>query len=322
MKTVLAFFCCLAFAAAVSVNNEFEAFKTRYNKVYRTKTEHGLRFRTFAKNLDFINKHNEEAARGEHTFTVGINKYADLTNEEYRETLLGMNVQKEPVFQMKKALSKTAVADSVDWRKEGYVTGVKDQGQCGSCWAFSAIGAIEGAYFKKTGELVSLSEQNLVDCDHGSSGCNGGLMDTGFKYAINTGVNTEVDYPYHAADETCKFDNSNRVIHISGYKETVARDEASLTEALATAGPVSVAIDAGQMSFQFYKDGVYYDAGCHQFRLNHGVLAVGYGSDNGDDYYIVKNSWGASWGNAGYINMSRNRNNNCGISTDASYPIA
>ena len=176
--------------------------------------------------------------------------------------------------------------------------------------------------FKKTGDLISLSEQNLVDCDHGSSGCNGGLMDTAFKYTRDNGINTEADYPYEARDRTCRFDDSNQVVHISSWEETKTRDEADLTEAVATVGPVSVAIDAGQISFQFYSDGVYYDSGCHQLLLNHGVLAVGYGTEGGDDYFLVKNSWGGSWGDSGYIKMSRGRDNNCGIATDASYPIA
>ena len=182
---------------------------------------------------------------------------------------------------------------------------------------------MEGAIFKATGELVSLSEQNLVDCDHGSGGCNGGLMDTGFQYAIDTGINTEEDYPYHARNQVCRFDDSNRVLHIKEFHETKAHDEDDLTQAIAEQGPISVAIDAGKQSFQLYKEGVYYEPLCFHNLLDHGVLAVGYGkTDAGEEYYIVKNSWGSGWGMDGYLLMSRNRNNNCGIATDASYPIA
>jgi len=320
MKIVLALFCCLAVASA-SVFDEFEAFKTKYNKVYNKKTEHGMRFRAFAKNLEYINKHNEEHAQGKHTFRVAVNELADLTNEEYRQTLLGMDIVKD-VKNVKNVVPKVSVPDSVDWRDEGYVTDVKDQKQCGSCWAFSATGSMEGAIFKRDGELVSLSEQNLVDCDPISSGCNGGLMDTAFSYAMSNGINTEEDYPYEGRDRSCRFDDSNRVLKISGYEEVNDNDEDDLTAKIAEVGPVSVAIDAGRISFQFYSDGVYYEPSCSSTRLNHGVLAVGYGTDSADgDYYIVKNSWGQGWGNSGYIWMSRGRSNNCGIATDASYAL-
>lgn len=215
--------------------------------------------------------------------------------------------------------------DMVDWRDEGYVTPVKDQGQCGSCWSFGATGSMEGAIFKKTGELVSLSEQNLVDCDKKSSACQGGLEIYAFDYVIsNGGINTEADYPYQSGDGShhqCRFDDSNRVLTISSYDE-YPRDEENLTDKLATEGPISVGIDAGQRSFQFYSSGIYYEEDCHTLLLNHAVLAVGYGTQADGDYYIVKNSWGTSWGDAGYILMSRNRNNNCGIASDANLPIA
>merc|ERR1711915_669325 len=169
----------------------------------------------------------------------------------------------------------------VDWRKQGYVTPIKDQKQCGSCWAFSATGSMEGAHFKKTGKLVSLSEQNLVDCSdaEGNMGCEGGLMDQAFNYTVlNKGIDTEASYPYKAIDQKCM-------------------------------------IDASQFTFQLYKEGIYYDENCSSQFLDHGVLAVGYGSKKSGenkDYYIVKNSWGKDWGMEGYIEMSRNRDNNCG----------
>jgi len=324
MKFALGLLFCVALATGAVVD-EFAAFKAKFNKVYRDEREHGLRLNVFKDNLEYINKHNEEAAQGKHTFTLGVNKFADVTHAEWQKSL---NVRKtvKDTHPAPISMRNAARPDHVDWRDEGYVTGVKDQGQCGSCWSFGATGSMEGAIFKKTGELVSLSEQNLVDCDHHSSACNGGLEIYAFDYVINNGgINTEVDYPYESGDgsrHTCRYDDSNRVLTISSYIEYPGRDEEALADNIAKEGPISVGIDAGQRSFQHYSSGIYYEPNCHSLLLNHAVLAVGYGTQADGDYFIVKNSWGTSWGDAGYILMSRNRNNNCGIASDANLPIA
>jgi len=175
----------------------------------------------------------------------------------------------------------------------------------------------------KKGSLVSLSEQNLVDCSsaQGNMGCDGGLMDSAFDYIIsNQGIDTESSYKYTARDGSCKFNKANIGSTMSSYKDIQSKSEPSLQSAIVQQ-PVSVAIDAAHSSFQFYSSGVYYEKACSQTSLDHGVLAVGYGTQSGSDYYIVKNSWGTSWGNQGYILMSRNKNNNCGIATMSSYPL-
>ena len=210
---------------------------------------------------------------------------------------------------------------NLDWRDKGYVTYVKDQGQCGSCWAFSATGALEGQHFNKTGKLIPLSEQNLLDCSLLNFGCNGGNQFLAFDYIkTHHGIDTEQTYPYIAQRQLCQFKKENIGANLTGYVRIAKHDEQALQSAIATIGPIAVSIDAGQGSFQFYSHGVYDEPNCSTRKLDHAVLAVGYGSLNSTDYYIVKNSWGQDWGIKGYILMSRNKQNQCGIATDALYP--
>jgi len=275
------------------------------------------------KTSDGFCKHNEEANNGLHTYTLKMNKFGDLTSEEFGAIYNGYRGMKQR-HGIQYSVSGKANPDSVDWRKEGYVTPVKDQGQCGSCWAFSTVASLEGQHFKATKELVSLSEQNLVDCSkaEGNQGCNGGLMDQGFEYIKkNGGIDTEESYPYHARDGKCKFSKDNVGATLSSWTDVKSKDESALQDALANVGPISVAIDASHTGFQLYKSGVYNQFLCSSTRLDHGVTAVGYGVLDGKDYWIVKNSWGEVWGMKGYILMSRNKNNQCGIATQASYPV-
>jgi len=299
----------------------FDEFKVNFGKVY-LESEENHRYNVFKQNLDFVNAWDAEA-RG---FTVGINKYADLTSEEFVSIYNGMKINKDYVLVDEPAPVKSGVTgDIVNWVNKGAVTGIKNQGQCGSCWSFSATGSMEGAKFLKTGTLTSLSEQNLVDCStaQGNDGCNGGLMDQAFQYVIsNSGIDTEASYPYTATGpNNCQYSSSNIGDTISNFQDVSSGSESALETAV-NQQPVSVAIDASNNSFQLYTSGVYYEPACSSTSLDHGVLAVGYGTDaSGTDYWLVKNSWGTDWGMNGYIQMSRNKNNNCGIATSASYPI-
>jgi len=281
---------------------------------------------TWESNLKYVDQHNAEAESGIHTFTLKMNKFGDMTSQEFGQMFNGYNMTQK--MQSKKGLKhKKSLSDrpeSVDWRTQGYVTPVKDQGQCGSCWAFSAIASLEGQHFKQSGKLVSLSEQNLVDCSskYGNQGCNGGLMDQAFQYIQNNkGIDTEESYPYTARDGKCKFNAATVGATDAGFVDITAGDEDELTDAIANVGPISVAIDASHTSFQLYHSGIYNEKQCSPYNLDHGVTAVGYGSNAQGDFYIVKNSWADVWGDQGYIMMSRNKQNQCGIASSASYPI-
>jgi len=219
--------------------------------------------------------------------------------------------------------SGASLPSSVDWVSRGAVTPVKDQGQCGSCWSFSTTGSLEGALKLATGQLTSLSEQQLVDCSKQNSGCNGGLMDYAFAFEKTADVCTEASYPYTARDGSCHESGCTVGIPrggVTGYHDVTVNDENALMEAVAQQ-PVSIAIEADQYSFQSYTGGVLTKS-CGS-RLDHGVLLVGYGTDAGKDYWKVKNSWGASWGEQGYVRLERGLSGagQCGLKSAASYPL-
>jgi cathepsin L len=328
MKGILVFLICLfTFQVFCKTEQEYEsAFEEWVQKHGKVYDEHEVlyRFRIFKQNSDFVEGFNSE---GGQRFTVGLNKFADLTNTEFLERYTGLIrplVQVTDPEHVHEFEESQGLPSAVDWRTKGVVTGVKDQGQCGSCWSFSSTGAVEGAWALNH-SLVSLSEQNLMDCSrsYGNLGCNGGLMDNAFRYIIaNGGIDTEASYPYRQSTSyICKYNVANKGASIRTYKDIPQGSELGLQNAIAYRGPVSVAIDASKYSFQLYTGGYYYEPRCSSTSLNHGVLTVGYGASTSGDYWIVKNSWGTAWGDKGYIYMARNKNNNCGIATSASFPI-
>ncbi|KFM80821.1 Cathepsin L, partial [Stegodyphus mimosarum] len=305
---LVALACAAPFTPELDVH--WENYKKLHGKSYKAFEEYSRRM-IWESNLSKIIKHNIEADLKQHSFRLGLNHLSDMTTEEVNSLLNGYKPSKKVSTTTFVPPSHISLPDEVDWRKEGLVTKVKDQGQCGSCWAFSTTGSLEGQHKKKTGNLVSLSEQNLMDCstEQGNQGCNGGLMDNAFEYIKeNGGIDTEESYPYEAVEGPCRFKKANVGATVTGYVDIPSGDEKALMKAVATIGPVSVAIDASQFSFQQYSEGVYDEEDCSTTELDHGVLVVGYGTEDGQDYWLVKNSWGPSWGLNGYIKMSRNKN--------------
>ncbi|CAL1548189.1 unnamed protein product [Lymnaea stagnalis] len=286
----LAILALVVAVAAASTEANWVVFKSQHNKTYHGDEDVIRRF-IWQSNLQKIEAHNERYAQGLETYYLGENKYADMTVEEFRRTMNGLRVNR-PLTpgNFASGLYKSVLPDSVDWRTKGYVTEVKDQGQCGSCWAFSTTGSLEGQNFKSTGKLTSLSESNLVDCSQkwGNQGCNGGLMDQGFQYiADNKGIDTETSYPYKPEDRKCRFKKADVGATDKSYKDITSGSEDALQEAVANIGPISVAIDASHDSFQLYKGGVYNEKACSTSQLDHGVLAVGYATKGSDDYWIL-----------------------------------
>uniref|UniRef100_A0A0K8T3S5 Counting factor associated protein D n=2 Tax=Lygus hesperus TaxID=30085 RepID=A0A0K8T3S5_LYGHE len=308
------------------INQAWDNFVKKHKREYNEQSEHALRKYIFKQNHRFIHSHN----RADHGYKLALNHLADRTDGELK-ALRGRKITKGSnggsPFPYKEEGIQTATQTlpiDFDWRLYGAVNPVKDQSICGSCWSFGTTGTIEGAYFVKTGKLISLSEQALVDCSwgYGNNGCDGGLDYTSYEWIMkHGGIPLEEEYgPYLAMDGRCHSDKVKLVAPITGWVNVTAHNERALKLSIFKHGPVSIAINASLKTFSFYSNGVYYDPKCKGGidDLDHAVLAVGYGWLNHKKYWLVKNSWSNHWGNDGYILMQI-KNNNCGVMTSPTY---
>ncbi|TPP63785.1 Secreted cathepsin L 1 [Fasciola gigantica] len=309
--------------ALASNDDLWHEWKRIYNKEYNgADNEH--RRDIWEQNVKHIQEHNLRHDLGLVTYTLGLNQFTDLTFEEFKaKYLIEMSPESKSLSD---GISYQAegkdVPASIDWRQYGYVTEVKAQKRCGSCWAFSTTGAMEGQYMKNLRTNVSFSEQQLIDCTrkYGNQGCGGGYMEHAYEYLKSSGLETESAYPYEARDGECRYESGHGVAKVTGYYAMYTGNEMELQKLVGAEGPAAVAVDV-ERDFSMYKSGIFQSQTCSSQNMNHAVLTVGYGTENGIEYWIVKNSWGKWWGEGGYIRLARNRNNMCGIASWASVPM-
>jgi hypothetical protein len=310
----------------------FQEFIQKFQRRYESNEERSYRKAVFLKNHNYITSWNLDPTS---TFKLKMNHFGDMEREEFSKIMLPKVKRPESgngaTAIHPPPLHPGALPQQIDWRMDGAVTMVKDQGACGSCWTFGSTGSLEGHWKLKTGQLVSLSEQQIVDCcwmNWGSDGestfgCNGGYAAPAFQWIQNNnGIATESDYAYLAQDGECRPSDRTSGVQVTGYVNVTSFSEDALMSAVAL-GPVAIAIDASLDSFRFYGSGVYYDPKCKSGLdyLDHEVLAIGYGMMSGSQYWLVKNSWSTHWGDDGYIYMSRDRDNNCGVASQATFPL-
>lgn len=305
----------------------FSQFISTYNKVYKNDDEFEQRKAIFCSNYDYIEQHN---ARNGINFKLDINAFADLTDKEFQAQYANNVIEPVNFLDVNDVdaidyASGKKLPSEFDWVPTGHVSPVKNQGQCGSCWSFSATGVIESHLSIYKNETVLLSEQELVDCSwmYGNMGCGGGMPSRAYRYVKRFGLSTEAEYAYDAKGHMCKtlthqYDEKYR---ITGWKNITPFNETRLVELLVNVGPISVGIDASSKEFRFYKTGVMDTCG---LTINHAVLLVGYGTEEGQDYFKIKNSWDTTYGDQGYIKISRGKHvpmGTCGITLTATYPL-
>jgi len=320
MLLVVLVFVTMATAEEIRLDSpSFKRFMDKYDKQYETADEHNLRFWTYYKNSKLWNKENRRHKEQGGSAVYGATKFADLSKEEFAKFYLNKvmadtDVDKARTLLPAAGLMDTAdTPDSVDWRDKNAVTPVKNQGMCGSCWAFSTTGNVEGQNAIQSGNLTSLSEQELVDCDQVDEGCNGGLPSQAYLEIKRIGgLELETDYPYTGHGDTCSFKQAKSKVQVSGGIQ-LPKDEAQIAAWIAANGPVSIGINAFMM--QFYMGGVAHPWWilCRPARLDHGVLITGFGEEDGVPYWNIKNSWGTGWGEKGYYRIYRG-SNACGVS--------
>ncbi|XP_021071348.1 LOW QUALITY PROTEIN: cathepsin Q-like [Mus pahari] len=313
-----------ASAIDLSLDFEWKEWMKKYEKSYSLEEE-VLKRAVWEENVKRIKLHNRENALGKNSYTMEINDFADMTDEEFKEVVMGVTL---PVDNTRKSLWKRALdalPKFVDWRNEGYVTRVRNQRKCNSCWAFPVTGAIEGQMFKKTGKLIPLSVQNLVDCSkpQGNRGCRWGNTYNAFQYVLhNGGLEAQATYPYEGKEGPCRYNPKNSAANITGFV-ALPESEDVLMDAVATKGPIAAGLHVVSSSFRFYQGGIYHEPNCTS-SVNHAVLVIGYGSEGNEtysnNYWLIKNSWGRKWGLGGYMKIAKDRNNHCAIASLAQYP--
>ncbi|XP_052768547.1 procathepsin L-like [Mya arenaria] len=320
-------------AINADLDMDWVAFKKSYNRTYSSNREEMERRIYWEDAIKFIQEHNLRFDRGEETYSVGENDFADMAEDEFQRIYLsGLVIPPEVEQELEEEVvdyeddMDDDLPLEVDWRSKGAVTSVKNQGSCGSCWAFSALGSLESAVKIKTGKTVDLSEQELVDCayrSYGNYGCRGGWMNNGFKYIEKRGgVDSESCYRYTGRRSyRCQHKSSCVGARMAGHRNTRRGSESDLARTLSQRGPVAIAADVSSRGFMHYRRGVYYNPRCNKRRVNHAMVNVGFGASSRGKYWIIKNSWGQRWGDQGYIFMAKDRGDTCGLSNYASYPV-
>lgn len=300
-------------------------FKRYFNKTY-SEEEDAAKKPNWERSLEYFLEHNRKFYNGEVPYSIGINQFTDMSDDEFMSMSTGLanEIECNSKSMIYVPPSGSNIPDNVDWYQRGYVTEVINQGACGACWAFCSVAALEGQHKRRTGKLVKLSEQQLIDCSTitGNKKCAGGQMCRAYEYAVGAGgVDYESAYPFQHQSGPCRFKKDQIGSTITGYLEIPYGDESALHKAVGLIGPVAAGLDASLPNFRHYKSGIFEDPRCSNTSLNHALTIVGYGTENGKDYWLVKNSWGKHWGMKGFGKIARNNNNQCGIASKAIFPV-